>query len=256
MTQRSTLGGVKGVLFDLDNTLYDRDRAFAAWARWFVGDRLGVRGGAELARTVETMVALDAGGYGPKDALFRRLKARHPCLEENVDLLVEAFREQLLGHVVAVDDGASRLLDALDQGKVPWGIVTNGSAGQLRKVRQLGLDGRATCVVVSAMLGAWKPAPQIFQAATARLGVEPREIVFVGDHPEVDIVGAAKAGMRTAWVHRGREWPGHLAAFAPDHSIDCLADLFVSAGSTSAPDPDCPNESTPLHSATLRAPQA
>ena len=217
---------VKGILFDLDNTLYDRDRTFVAWAQWFVRDRLGVPVGTALADTVDLLVALDANGYGPRDAMFRQLKRHHPCLTEEVETLVDAFREQLLAHLDAVDEGTSQLLSALDRAGMPWGIVTNGSRNQLLKVHKLGLATQTSCVIVSEIHGARKPAPEIFLAAAARLGVDPGQILFVGDNPEADIVGAARVGMQTAWLRRTREWPTDLAEVAPGAVIDSLAELL------------------------------
>ena len=223
---------VRGVLFDLDNTLYDRDRTFVAWARWFVQDRLGIQDRAEARTTVDSLVALDARGYGPKDAMFRQIKSQHPNLVEDVEILVTAFREQHLAQLV-VDEQTTQLLDALTQGGVPWGIVTNGSRGQLSKVRTLGLEGLTPCVVISEVAGCRKPDPEIFRLAAANLEIQPRDILFVGDNPEADIMGAARLEMQTAWLQRGREWPDHFASSPPNHTIHSLSELLWVAGAES-----------------------
>jgi putative hydrolase of the HAD superfamily len=223
------------VLFDLDNTLHDRDRAFAAWATWFVRERLGIADGTEAAAAVDRILASDAGGHGPKEVFFRDLKERHPVLTDEIEALVAAFRRDLLAHLGPLDDGTTRVLDGLDRAGVPWGIVTNGSRNQLRKVEALGLAARARCALVSEIDGWRKPAPEMFLAAAARLGVDPSAVLFVGDHPVADMGGAARAGMRTAWLRRGRAWPVDLAGVAPDHELDSLADLLPIVGVTSWP---------------------
>lgn len=219
---------IDGCLFDLDNTLFDRDRAFLGWARWFVRERLGIGEDSELRPVVDLLVELDANGYGPKEALFRRVKQRYPALAQDVDALTTAFYREHLEHV-SPDAGAGALLDALAERGIPWGIVTNGSANQLLKVRKLGLDERTSCIYVSEIEGVRKPAPEIFLRAAACLGVAPEAILFVGDNPEADIAGAAGVGMRTAWVRRGREWPEHLGV-APDLAVDSLAELVGAVG--------------------------
>jgi len=219
-----TTSAISAVLFDLDNTLVERDRGFAAWAAWFARERLGLTGkGAEAA--VARLVALDVGGYGAKAAMFGAVKERYPALAEEVGALVAAFREELPAHLPPLEPAASGLLAALDAASVPWGIVTNGSAGQLLKLSRLGLDGRTPCMVVSEVLGWRKPAPEIFLAAASALGADPSAILFVGDNPEADVVGAAGVGMRTAWLRRGRVWPAHLAAAPPTFVVDSLAEL-------------------------------
>ncbi|MDP9378544.1 MAG: HAD family hydrolase [Chloroflexota bacterium] len=217
----------RGVLFDLDNTLFDRDRTFLGWAQWFVRERLHIGEEAGLAATVNLLVELDANGYGPKDILFQTVKERFPQLAEDVHALTTAFYEEHLNYV-SLDGDTELLLNALAGRGIPWGIVTNGSARQMLKVRKLGLDRRTDCVYVSEVVGIRKPAPEIFLRAAGCLGVEPPEVVFVGDNPEADIAGAASVGMRTAWLRRGREWPPSLASIRPDLILDSLACLDLS----------------------------
>lgn len=53
----------------------------------------------------------------------------------------------------------------------------------------------------------------------------PEEVLFVGDNIEADIIGAAKAGMLTAWMRRRREWPVNDAGIVPDFVIDHVAEI-------------------------------
>jgi putative hydrolase of the HAD superfamily len=230
---------VDAVLFDLDNTLADRERAFLEWARWFARERLGLDDPAAIGAAVAWLVALDADGYAPKNLMFTSVKGQYPVLAEDVGALAAAFRRQLLTNLPPLDPGAARLLDALDVAGVPWGIVTNGSPAQVHKVEKLGLADRAACIVVSGVVGVAKPAPAIFRTAAAHIGVAPARIMFVGDHPEADMVGANRVGMQTAWLRRGREWPTHLAPL-PDHSIDALRELLWIAGERPASPPRRP----------------
>ncbi len=79
---------------------------------------------------------------------------------------------------------------------------------------------------ISEVFGSRKPEPAIFLAAAAHLGVEPTDMLFVGDNPETDILGAASVGMQTAWLHRGRAWPSTIATARPDYVIGSLSDLL------------------------------
>lgn len=49
--------------------------------------------------------------------------------------------------------------------------------------------------------GTWKPAPGSYAYAASTLGVQPGQIMLVAVHPW-DTDGAARAGLRTAWVNR------------------------------------------------------
>ena len=215
---------IEAVLFDLDNTLYDRDATFLAWARWFVRERLGLSEDSPRAEAIDLLVAMDASGYRPREDLFRGIKEMYPSLESAVEELVADFYREHVSHL-SLEPDSRLLLDALSAARIPFGIVTNGSAGQILKIGKLGLDALTSCVYISALFGVRKPEPAIFLAAARDLGVQPRGILFVGDHPEADIAGAAAVGMRTAWLRRGREWPDRLAATPPDHTIGTLAEL-------------------------------
>ena len=116
------------------------------------------------------------------------------------------------------------LLDALADADLPFGVITNGSARQWRKLEQLGLTRRTDCLFVSEDFGAKKPDRAIFEAAAAHLGVAPANVLFVGDNPKVDILGAQKAGMKAAWLPRGQPWPVDLPG-VPDFVVENLGEL-------------------------------
>ena len=48
-------------------------------------------------------------------------------------------------------------------------------------------------------MGWEKPSPSIFEEAVKRLGLEPHEVVHIGDDKRNDILGASDAGI-TAWL--------------------------------------------------------
>ena len=57
-------------------------------------------------------------------------------------------------------------------------------------------------VLVSEEVGAYKPDRRVFQRALERLGLEPHEVLHVGDSDVDDVRGARMAGLRVAWVNR------------------------------------------------------
>ena len=89
------------------------------------------------------------------------------------------------------------------------------------------LDPRA--LVVSDAFGLRKPRVEIFAEVVTRLGVAAADTLHVGDSLRADVAGAARAGLRTAWItRRVRDVPGALAAHEgprPDHVIGDLAEL-------------------------------
>jgi HAD superfamily hydrolase (TIGR01549 family) len=70
----------------------------------------------------------------------------------------------------------------------------------LDKLQALGLAGTMslTLCVTDPEINAFKPHPKGFLHACALWGFSPQEVLYIGDRPEVDACGAAKAGMACA----------------------------------------------------------
>ena len=87
-----------------------------------------------------------------------------------------------------------------------------------------GVASLFAAIVVSDAVGWRKPAPAIFRAAFARLGIEPAEALFVGDRADIDVAGAQSVGMPVAWINRDRE-PLPAGVAPPDFEIHDLDEL-------------------------------
>ncbi|MGV9255036.1 HAD family hydrolase [Streptomyces sp. NPDC003697] len=82
-------------------------------------------------------------------------------------------------------------------------VLSNSSlAVQDRKLRTLGVHDRFEVILCAAELGVSKPEPAAFRAACDALGLPPRRVAYVGDHPEIDGRGAAEAGLLSVWIDR------------------------------------------------------
>lgn len=106
---------------------------------------------------------------------------------------------------------------------VKVGSVTNGAAD----LEVIGLARHFHVTISARQFGCAKPDAAIFRAACDALEVEPREAVYVGDDPVLDVEGAQNAGMRAIWMNRveidpARECPGHIR---PDAVCRTLHDL-------------------------------
>ncbi len=82
--------------------------------------------------------------------------------------------------------------------------VSNGNA----QVEQTPLAGCFHHSFLAEQVGAAKPDPALFQAASQASGVGLDRALHVGDDPVRDIEAARQAGMRTVWVDRAQgAWP-------------------------------------------------
>jgi putative hydrolase of the HAD superfamily len=222
----NTIGNIKGVLFDLDNTLYDRDLTFAQCAGGFVEEHFATLSAETRAGILEQMLTEGIKGYSARQEVFAEIVGQSSTLPRDMTSISTLFFQKWLSHMVLEED-THRLLSRLEDENIPFGIITNGGAKQHLKIGQLGLRSRTKCLFVSDEFGCNKPDPTIFRAASSCLNVPCESILFVGDNPIADICGAHAVGMTTVWLHRGTDWPASITDVQPDFSIDSLVELLT-----------------------------
>jgi HAD superfamily hydrolase (TIGR01549 family) len=179
------------VLLDLDDTLTDRARTFEEWAVGFL---------RQLGRPVdelEELRRLDNRGLTDRRAFFGAV-AQRLGVTLDVEAVLSDYRART-GHAYV----AAGIVDALGRLRASGGssiVVTNGqSAVQRAKLDHTGLAKLVDRVVISEEVGVVKPDPRIFAIALDGLA-DPADAWMVGDNLEADILGAARAGLSTAWV--------------------------------------------------------
>jgi 2-haloalkanoic acid dehalogenase type II len=81
-------------------------------------------------------------------------------------------------------------------------------------------------ILISEAVRAYKPHPLLFQSALRRLGLQPHEVLHVGDSDVDDVKGGKAAGLRVVWVNRdGRS--RHPDVPPPDFEIPDLNGLLT-----------------------------
>lgn len=210
-------------LFDLDNTLIDRQAMFARWANGML-ERLEIAPVDHLAWLTE----VDGNGYGDK-AQWMPLAADRFGVPESA---IATDRERHWVASLELDPTVGPALDRLIEAGWTLGMVSNGPPTQWDKIEAVELAGYFEAVVVSEVVGIAKPDPGIFELAAELCG-HPLDGWMVGDHPHFDVAGGQAVGLSGAWVRgsgqnqRGSAaWPDDLAP--PDLTIDSI-EGFVNA---------------------------
>ena len=222
---------VDGLVFDLDDTLFDFERAFEGVVREFYEQHLRATTSLPLVEAVETMIRWDhelhaVTQYVPdlRERRFARWLSEWPRTGLDIAALTRWY-DDAMDRQMRPDPDINSFLARLNDRQAPWGIVTNGqSEMQRHKCEALGLDRIAPFIIVSEEVGYAKPDPRIFRDALDATGlVRGEQVMFVGDNPVADIDGARRFGMRTAWVRRGRQFPADL--HPPDHVVDSVLEV-------------------------------
>lgn len=216
---------IQAVLFDLDETLIVRAaaiRAFVADQYRRFADRLG---SLDAATYATRFLAMEDNGRIPKDEVY-------PAFVEALQIGGVAAGELLEDYRIhypecaVLNAGATETIAAIRATGRRTGVISNGNDRvQRAKLQVTGLRDLLDTVVISESVGLRKPDPAIFRLATEQLGVAPGLALYVGDNPAVDIVGAAGAGLQTAWYRNGATWPEGLLPRA-DTDIDRLEEIL------------------------------
>lgn len=188
---------IKGILFDLDGTLLDRDKSLVAFIENQY-DRIPAFQCIQKNRFVQRFIELDQKGYVWKDKVYQQL-----IQELNIDLnweeLLRDYVESFHNHCIGFP-GLIEMLDDLKGMELKLGIISNGYGRfQMNNIKGLNIDHYFDAILISEIEGLRKPDIKIFQRAIGRLGIEPQESIFVGDHPVNDVDASVNAGMKGVW---------------------------------------------------------
>ena len=215
---------IRAVLFDLDETLSDRHRSLSRFSRAFRDEFAPDLDGISVEVVHQALQRADGDGYRPRVEVFADLLEALPWrVRRPIDDL-RLHWQAVFPRCAMPMPGLNHVLDTLDAWGMPMGIITNGgTAVQNLKVDALRLRPRMGTILVSEAIGIAKPDPRIFHRAAEDLGIAPSDAVYVGDHPLIDILGAAAVGLTPIWLPRGIPWPdGHPP---PLCQLDALRDL-------------------------------
>ncbi len=229
---------IKVILWDIDNTLLD----FTAAERVSLGRRFTEFGMGECTDEI-------AADYSAINMRFWEMLERGEKTKK--EILTERFREFLskyggdprraeefdrayesgLPETIIFFDGAQEVLSALKGRLVQYGVTNGTKFVQERKLANSGLDRLLDRVFISEDVGYEKPDRRYFDAVLAGLdGVDPGEIMIVGDSLTSDIRGGVNAGIPTAWyIPEGKPLPEGLRIDFALRRLDQVPALLYAA---------------------------
>lgn len=186
------------VVFDIGETIKNDDWEFGTWADW-----LGV------PRHTFSAVMGGLRASGREESVFQ-------TLVPGIDIAAERLRRRAAGcgeRLTEQDlypDVRPVLADLRARGH--WvAVAGNQSVEIARAIRELELPVDA--VATSGEWDAVKPSPEFFDRVIKLAGVQPGQIVYVGDQVINDVVAATAAGLMAVHIVRG-PW-GYLSRGDP-----------------------------------------
>jgi HAD superfamily hydrolase (TIGR01549 family) len=192
---------IKGVVFDLDDTLVESTVDYAKFKRLVI-ERLASYGEPrELYSPDETIVAI----FGRFERRMREQKLPTAEVKRRLAELDRIMDSVELEHVSDTKEirGALRLLHLLRDKGIKIGVLTRGCDEYARTaLARTGMSGLIDAVECRNSDTPAKPNPEAYLKLVEALGLSKQETIFVGDHP-IDAQCASNAGVPFVAVETG-----------------------------------------------------
>ena len=233
---------MKGFVFDLDNTLFDRYGTITKIIidnferiRPYINPAYDSEMAADHICHAESKYILSEGGWNAIYDTLVRESFFHPDnipdRKKSFSFMLKAFEGTSVNFSFIRD-----LLMKIKEKGYKLGIITNGNCLlQNAKIDNLGFRDLFDVVVVSGeyaqkMCGDeknqdyYKPDTGLFLYAAELLGEEPGSLYYIGDNPINDVMGAKKAGYVPVWVSSRSPWPLGMEDY-PQNVVKTIKDL-------------------------------
>lgn len=179
---------IKGVIFDLDDTLYS-EKAYVRSGFRAVSDFLG-------------------GEY--EDRLWKYFEAGKPAIDELLREIDEQDKKEEALTIyrshkpkIHLYDGVKELLTVLRQKGFLIGIITDGRPeGQRNKITALGLEELVDDIIITDELGGVqfrKPCDIAFRIMQNRWRLPASQMLYVADNPAKDFQAPQQLSMKSVW---------------------------------------------------------
>lgn len=180
---------IKAVIFDVGETLIDESRVWRGWAAYLEVPEV------DLIAARDDLIARGE----PLGRVFDRFRA-------SFDLAAARRERAALGDTEMFDardlyPDAEPCLHRLRALGYRVGIAGNQPKGAVAALEALKLS--ADFIAMSATLGVTKPSATFFEKVAEMSGISAREIAYVGDRLDNDILPARAAGMAAIFLLRG-----------------------------------------------------
>lgn len=202
---------IRGVVFDVDDTLYDMAQPFYDALRRLYGERaefdLPTLFMSFRRYSDERFEESQTGRISMDDLyIYRIRKTLEEADVQTTDAQALAFQRVYMGlqYQVRLSPTMVRMMNDL-RTRAKIGIITNGeSTHQRKKIASLGMSKwiPEEAIIVSGDHKFRKPDLRIFRLMEERLDLPTAQLLYVGDAFDLDIKGAVDAGWNAVWYNR------------------------------------------------------
>jgi len=193
---------IKGLIFDLDNTLIDRQKAFSEmlWRKlrtWFNDKNL-------IQQMIQDILLFDNNGAVERVVAFQKWIDKYHIDFITAQQFASDWSKESGGVTYLFDDVKDTLKILKENYRIM--ILSNGNkTSQRRKIESIAINDLIDYSLISSEYGISKPDPRIFQYVCQQNNLKPEECIYIGDTYQIDVLGAQNAGLHAIYVSRFNE---------------------------------------------------
>lgn len=217
---KRTREGVRAVIFDMDNTLFDLIGAKMA-ACDTTSEYLERDDGQELF----SYFLRPDWGFEDWRNIRDYLLDRDIFTAQRFFDVCNLYEQEKLKHITAYPGVTEVVLEIRGKG-IPLALVTDADMSHARRrLEKAGLSGAFDHLVTYEMTGRKKPDTAPFLLALRKLGSESSETAMIGDSPHRDLVPAHEVGMQTFYARYGDRLAGTRGEVRTEYTLNSILDL-------------------------------
>jgi putative hydrolase of the HAD superfamily len=216
---------MKGILFDLDNTLVDwskmKHKACDAAIEAMIDS--GLKMTHKNAKKI-LFEMYDEHGIENQNIFNKFLEKNHGHVDYRIlSNGVAAYRAAKKEHLIPYQN-VVETLEIISKRGIKMGIVSDAPRmSAWLRLAEMHLSKYFDVVITLDDSGDFKPNPIGFKKALDELSLEAKDVIFIGDHPDRDVKGAKELGMVTVLAKYGSIFKSNEKA---DHEIKDISELI------------------------------
>jgi len=204
----------KGIIFDLDNTLYSYDvchsKALNTVLTFLQKNYISKKNIHELKALYDTIsnklkyeLSNTASSHN-KSIYFKQLIELLNLNYSIIQILNDAYWKTFFEQMVCFEGVNDFIIWNKNIG-VKIGVLTDYETEyQIQKLEKLGLINYIDTIVTSEEVGIEKPSSQMFQTILRKIDLRPDEIIMIGDDFNKDVMGALNMKIQSYWFNSNK----------------------------------------------------
>jgi putative hydrolase of the HAD superfamily len=197
---------IKGVLFDLDDTLYDSssfaDRARKEAIKMMIDSGLNATE-EEAYNILQRIISQKGSNYSRHfDDLVKAIMGHYE--PKIITMGIITYHNVKFALLRPYPDTIKTLIELKKMG-LKLGVITDGiTIKQWEKLIRLGIVDFFDTVITSEEFGLGKPNVEFFEYGLKKMKLNAVETAYIGDRIDKDVVPAKKVGMHTIRILKGK----------------------------------------------------